>query len=203
MHAGGRTPTTTTAIGLRWPAAVVVASVLVLVGLTGCSSDEPSAGATSTLAPTTASTAPPTPSPVVLRPVLEILPPDVPAAPDVLHDTGRMMAYRLGPATRPNPAIESARVERSPNGQIQVQLVFAPGAAGIDMVNEVASRCHARDATCPTGQLATVIDEIVISAPRIEPDTTTFEPFERDEVTLGGGFDQGAAEAIVARITAG
>ena len=56
------------------------------------------------------------------------------------------------------------RVDPS-SGQWSVHLTMKARKDGIDGWNQLATRCFNRDATCPTGQIAIVLDGVVKSAP--------------------------------------
>ena len=130
------------------------------------------------------------------RPVLAVLPPGVASGADVLDDASGTMSYQVGPRAERRPALLSVTAVQSPTGEWQVQPVFAPGADGIDLFNEQARMCHATGPECPTGQLAIVVDGTVASAPRIEPDQTTFTPLSADQISIGGGMTKAEAQAL-------
>ena len=64
-------------------------------------------------------------------------------------------------------------------------------ARGIDKFNDVAEACFVRAPSCPTGQLAIVVDGIVVSAPTIE-----LPSFERDQIQISGDFDEAEAKDL-------
>lgn len=180
---------------------VVVGAVLTVgLGAVGCSaateggSPSPSAGGAA--AAGAAADAPVPIGTLDQRPVLEVLPPGVASGADVLDDASGTMSYRVGPRAERRPAILSVTTVQSPTGEWQVQPVFAPGADGIDLFNEQARMCHANGPECPTGQLAIVVDGTVASAPRIEPNQTTFTPLSADQISIGGGLTEAEAEAL-------
>ena len=76
--------------------------------------------------------------------------------------------------------------------------VLKQGATGIDLFNATAAHCFAQDQTCPTGQLAIVVDGVVISAPTIQ------EPsFQADQIQITGTpFTEAQATALAAGIDA-
>src|SRR5687767_12006968 len=80
----------------------------------------------------------------------------------ILPDKDGKVRHVLGPAGSIGKDISSARAQVSPTGQWTVGLTMTK--SGITPFNEVAGRCFARDATCPTGQLAVELDGIVQSA---------------------------------------
>ena len=65
------------------------------------------------------------------------------------------------------------------------------GTVGIDGFNQLATRCFNRDATCPTGQIAIVLDGVVKSAPTIQTPT-----FERDQIQITGNFSEREAKDL-------
>ena len=65
------------------------------------------------------------------------------------------------------------------------------GTVGIDGWNQLATRCFNRDATCPTGQIAIVLDSIVKSAPVVQTPT-----FERDQIQITGNFSEREAKDL-------
>lgn len=141
------------------------------------------------------------------RPVLSIAPPAPPtnaaAATDLLPQldpaTGEVLAvYELGPAHLEGTAIESADASLEAQGSWTVSLVLAPGAEGIDGFNALAAECFERAPTCPTGQLAIVLDDELLSAPSINAAS-----FERDQIQISGGFNEGGATALAAALSAG
>lgn len=104
--------------------------------------------------------------------------------------------YVVGPVVADASIIESARASMLQATWV-INPVFREGADGIDRFNEAASECFAKAATCPSGQLAIVIDGKVVSAPSINE-----ARFERDQVQISGDFDEAEATALAARIDA-
>ena len=152
---------------------------------------------------------PPVPveSRVQFRPVLEIVGegavvPDgaVPGEPD---DTGAVTYYVLGPALLDERAIESAEAQLQDFGDHRwvVDVVLLPGRDGIDRFNQAARLCNLGDPVCPpvidgdtgglVGQLAVVVDGVVISAPAINATT-----FIRDQIQVSGPFTEESANAL-------
>jgi preprotein translocase subunit SecD len=41
---------------------------------------------------------------------------------------------------------------------------------GLQRFNQLAARCFAKDATCPTGRIAIVLDHVVQSSPQVQTD---------------------------------
>jgi hypothetical protein len=102
----------------------------------------------------------------------------------------------LGPVAIDGTALEQATA--SFNEQIDqwtVEPLFT--AAGIEAFNSIAKACWQRFPTCPTSQLAILVDGEVISAPTIQSDG-----FERDAISISGDFDQSEAEDLARTISA-
>lgn len=100
--------------------------------------------------------------------------------------------YDLGPVALTGSAFASAQATFSAQtGQWVVNPVFKAGAEGIDIFNAVAARCYARDTTCPTGQLAIVVNGTVLSAPTIQTPR-----FEADQIQITGDFTEASAKAL-------
>lgn len=98
--------------------------------------------------------------------------------------------YWLGPTALKGDALSDASAT-FPNNQWVVNPIFKSGADGIDRFNEAATTCNTGAPSCPTRQLAIVLDGIVISAPTIN------EPqFERDQIQITGNFDEGSAKDL-------
>ena len=99
--------------------------------------------------------------------------------------------YLLGPAeaTPGNPltgaAIQTASATFTGVADWYVSLSMKAGDEGIDRFNALASRCFNRDVTCPSQQMAIVLDGNVESAP-----TVNAPRFERDQITITGGFSE-------------
>jgi len=106
--------------------------------------------------------------------------------------------YRLGPTLLTGRAIDDASSGLNQQGQWEVRPVFRGGANGIDKFNAAATKCNTRDALCPTGQLAIVLDSEVISAPSIELPT-----FARDQITISGSFDETSAKDLATKLQFG
>jgi len=62
---------------------------------------------------------------------------------------------------------------------------------GIGAFNEMAAQCFALAASCPTGQIAVVVDGVVISAPSIQTDS-----FEADQIQISADFSEDAAREL-------
>lgn len=99
--------------------------------------------------------------------------------------------YELGPSELTGDALEGAVASLSPEGAWVVLPTFKEGEEGIDQFNEIASRCVAKDPSCPTGALGIVLDGVVISAPQIQQPT-----YERDQIQITGDFTRESAENL-------
>lgn len=75
---------------------------------------------------------------------------------------------------------------------------FKGGSEGIDLFNAAASACFNGLPSCPTGNLAIVLDGIVLSAPTVQ---TPF--FERNAVNISGSFTEAEAEDVALKIKFG
>ena len=74
--------------------------------------------------------------------------------------------YQLGPAAATGSIIENAEAQLGPDDRWLVALTLT--ADGIEQFNAIASVCSPPGATCPSGQLAIVLDSEVLSAPAIQ-----------------------------------
>jgi hypothetical protein len=88
--------------------------------------------------------------------------------------------------------VEDAEASLSPTiggNAWQVALTLTDG--GIGAFNEVAARCYLRDTTCPTGQLALVVDDEIVFAPMIQQPS-----YERDQISVTGSFTEDEARSL-------
>lgn len=90
--------------------------------------------------------------------------------------------YTLGPTLATGEIVETAEADLSEMGTWVVALRFRDGPEGLDRFNEAAAVCfEGQDPTCPTAQLAIVLDSQVQSAPAIQ------QPgYERDGAVIQG-----------------
>ena len=89
----------------------------------------------------------------------------------------RSALVRVGEARSERPVVRRADVQG--------------GRAGIDSFNAIAAQCQPPSPTCPTGQLAIVLDGVVQSAPTIQAPA-----FERDQITITGQFTEREAKDL-------
>ena len=94
------------------------------------------------------------------------------------YDDGRNIVarYRLGPSAVVGDSLEGAVAQFHSFIGWHVAPTFKPGPEGIDLFNEVSRRCHSRDLSCPTGQVAIELDNEVVSAPAVQADSAVFSP---------------------------
>ncbi|MEM7143089.1 MAG: hypothetical protein AAF548_18855 [Actinomycetota bacterium] len=98
----------------------------------------------------------------------------------------------------PDGMVEAATARFSDPGGWSIDLVLNDGSPGIDDFNELAAECVARSARCPTGRLAIAVDGEVLTAPNVE-----VASFQRDQITITGGFDEAEARGLADGINAG
>ncbi len=106
-----------------------------------------------------------------------------------------MVSYTLGPAT--TVSVDSAVAAGTQAGNWSVRPTLGAGAGGIDAFNALAAQCFDRQPTCPTGQLALVVDGRVVSAPTVQS-----TGFQADQIEVSGSFDEAAARSLVDAIMA-
>ncbi|HEX4976339.1 MAG TPA: protein translocase subunit SecD [Nocardioides sp.] len=137
------------------------------------------------------------------RPVLQALPPGDPeselstedeADEEVVlaeyDDEGAEVArFRLGPTEATGDILRGADAQLFELGQWQVAVQVRGGR--IDEFNEIAGRCFNGDPSCPSRQLAIVLDERVVSAPAIN--APSFDP---DQVSITGQFTEREAKDL-------
>jgi preprotein translocase subunit SecD len=106
-----------------------------------------------------------------------------------LDDDGNVIArYRVGPSRLSGTAVETAA--SSFTTQWEVVVTFRDGDNGIDGWNAIAADCRIFSPTCPTNQVAVVLDGNVISAPTFNEST-----FDND-VLITGQFDEREADDL-------
>ncbi|MEM9135044.1 MAG: hypothetical protein AAF962_27575 [Actinomycetota bacterium] len=119
-----------------------------------------------------------------------------PAADDVALLADRDgLAYCVGPALAVG-GIESAASNAAPSRNDEVVFAVFPifTDAGIDAFNAAATPCAVTTAdteVCPTGRLAIVVDDLVISAPAVQQ-----AAFARDQISITGDFTPEEADAL-------
>ncbi len=114
-------------------------------------------------------------------------------------EKGRLVTtYQVGPRLLTGSALSTARAVLNPQGQWTVAPVFKGGSDGIDLFNAAAGQCNPPSTTCPTGQLAIVLDGRVISAPVIQQAS-----FSADGIVISGSFDEGSAKDLATALKYG
>lgn len=135
---------------------------------------------------------------VLLRPVLETRPgepapvlegPSDPTATVTLADSDGNV-FVLGPSLGTGEVLENDAQADIFDGQWVVIVGLRPGAEGRDVWNAAALQCYSATPTCPTRQLAIVLDDRVISAPQVQ--TPSFD----DEVQVTGDFTENEARDL-------
>ena len=78
------------------------------------------------------------------------------------------ISYVVGPAAMSGNVFENDAVAEVSGGSWSVSVSLRSGDAGEVLWNGLATKCFNRDAECPTGQIAMVLDGEVISAPVVQ-----------------------------------
>jgi len=131
---------------------------------------------------------------VDLRPVLSsgVIDPtaDLAAASDVLTGIDGLQ-YLVGPSGAQGDVFvrKSAAVEIDPQTGAWLVTVDLSGS-GESQWNNLASQCFAAASSCPTGQLAIVLDDVVQSAPRVN------QPSFSGGVSITGSFSEDEARSL-------
>ena len=147
------------------------------------------AATTSTLVTTTPTSAPATGFEVTPRAQ------DIAANPVVLTTTDPVTkkvtaTYQLGPAQATGRIVSGATAGLGNAGAWEVRLNIKGGDA-INSFNAIAAQCNAKAATCPSGQLAIVLDSNVVSAPTISQPS-----YQRDQIVISGSFKEKQAKDL-------
>ena len=99
--------------------------------------------------------------------------------------------YSAGPAGASGLVFSNDAAAEINNGTWSVVVGLLDGAAGEDMWNALSTRCFNKDATCPTGQIAIVLDGEVISAPVVQQAV-----FTGGNVQISGSFTEAEARDL-------
>jgi len=114
-------------------------------------------------------------------------------------DAGELVgSYAVGPVSLTGSALETARAVLSDSGQWVVAPVFKGGDDGIGGFNAIAGQCFSKGSTCPTGQLAIVLDGRVLSAPSINSAS-----FQADQIEISGSFTERTAKDLATSLKYG
>jgi preprotein translocase subunit SecD len=97
------------------------------------------------------------------------------------------LVYFTGPAGATGEVFENDAVAEIANGAWVVNVSLRGGVQGEGAWNALANECFNRASTCPTGQIAIVLDGVVISAPVVQ--TNNFQ----GSVQISGDFSESEA----------
>ena len=101
------------------------------------------------------------------------------------------ISYQVGPAAATGDVFENDAAADISSGQWAVVVSLRGGVEGEDVWNALTTKCFNREATCPTGQVAIVLDGNVISAPVVQ------EPvFTGGTVQISGDFTEEEARDL-------
>jgi len=110
-------------------------------------------------------------------------------------DGGLVSCYQLGEPIPGSEAIVGAEAVLDPAAEEWVvSLTLSP--EGVDSFNSFAPGCVANDPTCPTGQVAVVVDGVTLSAPEV-----AVASFASDEIQIVGGMDEQDARILAAAVS--
>ncbi|MEK7295187.1 MAG: SecD/SecF family protein translocase subunit, partial [Actinomycetota bacterium] len=116
--------------------------------------------------------------------------PSDPTASLLLTD-GKGNGYYVGPAAASGKVFSNDAQAEIQNGSWVVVVGLRNGADGDQLWNALTTRCFNRDVTCPTAQVAIVLDGVVISAPVVR------EPvFAGGSVQISGDFKESEARDL-------
>ena len=107
-------------------------------------------------------------------------------------------SYAVGPVALTGSALETARANLADSGQWTVSPTFKSGDDGIGGFNGIAGQCFTKGSTCPTGQLAIVLDGRVLSAPSINS-----QSFKADQIEISGSFTERTAKDLATALKYG
>ena len=101
------------------------------------------------------------------------------------------LAYLLGPVAATGLVFENTASANVQGSSWSVVVQLRRGAEGEDLWNALTSRCFARDNTCPTAQVAIVLDGEVLSAPVVQEAI-----FTGGNVQITGNFTEAEARDL-------
>jgi len=110
---------------------------------------------------------------------------------EVLPGAKDGLIYLVGPVSATGQVFSNDATADIINGQWVVLANLRGGAGGEDLWNFIASQCYSGSATCPTRQLAIVLDGEVISAPVVEQPS-----FAGGDVQISGSFSEREARDL-------
>jgi len=117
--------------------------------------------------------------------------PNDPAATVLLLDKTGVIGYYAGPAGASGKVFSNDAAAEVQNGEWTVVVGLKKGAAGDDLWNALTTKCFNRDVTCPTAQVAIVLDGTVISAPVVREAV-----FTGGNVQISGDFTEAEARDL-------
>lgn len=98
---------------------------------------------------------------------------------------------QLGPTTVTGAAFAGDANADDASGQWAVLVTIRDGANGLDLVNQLAAKCFAREKACPTGDAAFVIDGMIITKATVQTAS-----FDSGTLQIAGDFNEAQARAI-------
>ncbi|MGA1353061.1 MAG: preprotein translocase subunit SecD, partial [Ilumatobacteraceae bacterium] len=101
------------------------------------------------------------------------------------------LAYLVGPVAATGLVFENNASATIQGSAWSVVVQLRGGAEGEDIWNALTTRCFSRDATCPTAQVAIVLDGEVLSAPVVQEAV-----FTGGEVQITGDFTEAEARDL-------
>jgi preprotein translocase subunit SecD len=110
---------------------------------------------------------------------------------EVLPGAKDGLVYVVGPVAATGQVFSNDASADIINGQWVVLANLRRGPGGQDLWNLIASQCYAGTPTCPTRQLAIVLDGEVISAPVVEQPS-----FAGGDVQISGSFNEREARDL-------
>lgn len=116
---------------------------------------------------------------------------ELPEGQDILTDKDGSFVYLVGPVAATGEVFENDASAEIQNGSWAVVVTLRSGAAGEDQWNAVAAQCFNKAETCPSQQLAIVLDGEVISAPVVQEPT-----FTGGSVQISGDFTEDEARQL-------
>ena len=100
------------------------------------------------------------------------------------------LVYFTGPSQADGQVFANDAAAQINSGSWVVAVGLRGGATGEDKWNALAAQCFQKAATCPTGQIAIVLDGVVISAPVVQ--TANFS----GSVQISGDFNEAEAKDL-------
>ena len=100
------------------------------------------------------------------------------------------LVYFTGPSQEDGQVFANDAAAQISSGSWVVAVGLRGGASGEDKWNLLAAQCFQKAATCPTGQIAIVLDGVVISAPVVQ--TANFS----GSVQISGDFKEAEAKDL-------